>query len=334
VDGGFKPVEQLDEQWTGARGTDARCAPSCDFPAPPATKLAYPPTAALPTQQGPAGIYLDQGARVTLPKRAQGQWRVRLSDLDTGNILFDSENQGAFVTSAKHCSVRIGIDVWDVDDAGHAALLMSHAYEQAPALALPDESRLIAGPYVCIAVQASSGCWTWNNPNGWREVVAALKLAGYRVICIDQKPVHGQRLTWTHIPHGAEDQAGDRPLTERARWLRHAAFFVGLSSGLSWLARAAGCPVVMISGFTHPTNAFATPFRVVNRHACNGCWNDLRLRFDHKDFLWCPRHAGTARQFECTRLITAQQDCWRSGASPASASTSHPFDLRNNRRQS
>ena len=426
MDGGFKLVEQFDEQWTGTQGTNARetnarGAPICDLPAPPATKSAYPPAAALPTQQGPAGIRFDfnQGARVTLPRRTEGQWRVRLSDLDTGNILFESENQGAFVTSAKRYFVRVRIDVWDIDDAGHATPLMSHAYdtrdrsvlvqfpvgtlgdtlawfpyaarfaevhgcrltcamsgliipllrdayphigfvthengarrleqaayatyymglffddadnvfqptdfrhvglhrtaayilgvdpaEQAPALALPDETRPIAEPYVCIAVQASSGCKTWNNPNGWREVVAALKQAGYRVICIDQKPVHGQGLMWTHIPHGAEDQTGDRPLTERARWLRHAAFFVGLSSGLSWLAWAAGCPVVMISGFTHPTNEFATPFRVVNWHACNGCWNDPKLRFDHKDFLWCPRHAGTARQFECTRLITAQQ---------------------------
>jgi hypothetical protein len=31
------------------------------------------------------------------------------------------------------------------------------------------------------------------------------------------------------------------------------------------------------------------------------------VRFDHKDFLWCPRHAGTPRQFEYTRLITAKQ---------------------------
>ena len=61
----------------------------------------------------------------------------------------------------------------------------------------------------------------------------------------------------------------------------------------------------MISGFTHPTNEFATPYRVINWHACNSCWNDVRHRFDHKDFLWCPRHAGTPRQFECTRLITA-----------------------------
>ena len=138
-------------------------------------------------------------------------------------------------------------------------------------------------------------------------MVAELKAQGYRVICIDQKPLHGTGLIWNHIPHGAEDQTGDRPLTERARWLRHAAFFIGLSSGLSWLAWAAGVPVVMMCLFTQATNEFHTPYRVINWHACNSCWNDVRERFDHKDFLWCPRQANTPRHFECTRLITSEQ---------------------------
>ena len=178
--------------------------------------------------------------------------------------------------------------------------------EEKPTLALPDETRPIAEPYVCIGVQSSSGCKYWNNPSGWRAVVLRLKERGYRVICIDQKPVHGTGLFWTHIPNGAEDMTGDQPLTERARWLRHADGFVGLSSGLAWLAWAAGTRVLMISGFTHPTNEFTTPWRVHNWHACNSCWNDPKLRFDHKDFLWCPRQAGTPRHFECTRLITTE----------------------------
>ena len=62
----------------------------------------------------------------------------------------------------------------------------------------------------------------------------------------------------------------------------------------------------MISGFSHPLNEFATPYRIVNYHTCNGCWNDPNHRFDHKDFLWCPRHKDTPRQFECTRLITVE----------------------------
>lgn len=179
--------------------------------------------------------------------------------------------------------------------------------ETPPVIHLAEGGRPIAEKYVCIASQSSTQCKYWNNPYGWREIVAFLKESGYRVVCIDQKPTHGYRTVWNHMPYGAEDQTGDQTLSERARWLKHADFFVGLSSGLSWLAWAAGTPVVMISGFTHPTNEFATPYRVINYHTCNSCWNDVRIRFDHQNFLWCPHHAGTDRQFECTRLITSDQ---------------------------
>ncbi|WP_025840497.1 glycosyltransferase family 9 protein [Asaia platycodi] len=104
-----------------------------------------------------------------------------------------------------------------------------------------------------------------------------LKEQGYRVICIDRDRVSGSGTIWHHLPHGAEDMTGQIPLSERARWLRHASFFIGLSSGLSWLAWAAGCPVVLISGFTEPYNEFATPYRVINRNVCNGCSNDITL---------------------------------------------------------
>ncbi len=204
--------------------------------------------------------------------------------------------------------------IWQPTDFRQVGLHRTAGYilgvdrgEVAPRIAFADDGPPIAEPYVCIAVQSSTQCKFWNNPNGWRETVTFLKASGYRVVCIDQKPVHGSGLVWTHIPHGAEDETGDRPLAERARWLKHAAFFVGLSSGLAWLAWAVGTPAVVISGFTHPTNEFATPYRVINWHACNSCWNDPRVRFGHKDFLWCPRHAGTPRQFECTRLITPAQ---------------------------
>jgi len=48
------------------------------------------------------------------PPRAEteAKWRVRLCDLDTGNILFESENRGAFVASSKRFYVRVKIEVW------------------------------------------------------------------------------------------------------------------------------------------------------------------------------------------------------------------------------
>ena len=124
--------------------------------------------------------------------------------------------------------------------------------------------RRIREKYVCIAAQSSSQAKYWNNPYGWYEVVKFLKENGYRVICIDKERVHGTGLVWNHMPWGVEDETGDKPLQERIDLIKDADFFIGLSSGLSWLAWGCRVPVVMISGFTHPTNEFATPYRVIN----------------------------------------------------------------------
>jgi autotransporter strand-loop-strand O-heptosyltransferase len=126
-------------------------------------------------------------------------------------------------------------------------------------------------------------------------------------LAIDKENTVGQGFIWNHIPHGAEDCTGSLPLAERIALLAHADFFIGLSSGLSWLAWACWIPVILISGFTLPVCEFETPYRVYSTHGCAGCWDDTALAFDHRDFLWCPRHKGTDRQYECTRLITGQQ---------------------------
>lgn len=370
--------------------------------APASVEGVAPTVADLPTQKGPKGILFDfnDGCRVVLPE-AEQPWRVRLSDLDTGNVLFETELKAGRINSTKRYYVRFRIEVWqqgesvfahDYSAAGRDVLvrfpvdtlgdplgwfpyaarfkdrhgcrltcmmngkmsgLLRSSYPDinflteseikpegwaarcsitrigCPATsaasgctAPPVTSsasiraknrrasplrRPIADPYVCIAVQSTLQAKYWNNPTGWAEIVRFLKESGYRVICIDLKSTHGKGLVWTQTPPGAEDQTGDQPLIERARWLKHAEFFIGLSSGLSWLAWSMRTPVVMISGVTHPINEFTTPYRVINYHACNSCWNDPLSPFDRSDFLTCPRHKDTPRQFECSRLITAEQ---------------------------
>ena len=180
------------------------------------------------------------------------------------------------------------------------------ADEQRIKLLPKNKTRRIKEPYVCIAAQASSQAKYWNNGRGWLNVVKHLKELGYRVLCIDRENNYGMGSRYNIIPYGAEDFTGRRPLQERIDILYHADFFVGLSSGLSWVANGVGIPVVLISGFTLPVNEFATPYRVISYHVCNGCWNDTRVVFDHKDFEWCPRHKGTDRQFECSRYITPE----------------------------
>jgi autotransporter strand-loop-strand O-heptosyltransferase len=180
------------------------------------------------------------------------------------------------------------------------------ALERRAAIVATDPLRRIAEPYVCIAVQAGSTCKYWNHPRGWSVLVAHLKQRGYRVLCIDRERECDRSGTRNSMPPGAEDFTGNLPLQERAGLLRHAAFFVGLGSGLSWLAWAVGAPVVMISGFSHPKTEFHTPWRIINFHACNSCFNDTTHAFDSSNFNWCPRHEGTAYAYQCTSVIAPE----------------------------
>ena len=166
--------------------------------------------------------------------------------------------------------------------------------------------RIIKEKYVCVAAQASSQCKYWNNPFGWRETVEYLKSQGYRVLCIDRMPEYGTDFTWNHIPYGAENFTGDLPLQERIDLVKDADMFIGLSSGLSWLAWCCRVPVILVSGFTDPVNEFETPYRVQNASVCHGCWNDMRCDFNHFDFLWCPRKKDAKDKFECTKAITSK----------------------------
>lgn len=159
-------------------------------------------------------------------------------------------------------------------------------------------------PYVCIAAQATAQCKYWNNAPGWMDTIAYLKELGYRVLCVDRDRVTSNGLFSNTIPYGAEDFTGDRPLQERVDLISGATFFIGLPSGLSWLAWGAGVPVIMISGFTSPGTEFYTPYRVQQFHTCHSCANDQRFEHKYDDFGACPHHRGTDREFECTRCIS------------------------------
>ncbi len=168
----------------------------------------------------------------------------------------------------------------------------------------PTLPRQISEPYVCIGVQASATRKGWLYPGGWNIVVDCLKNLGYRVLCIDRHAQQTNDGITIRKPANAEDFTGDFSIMERANMLYHAEFFIGLGSGLSWLAYAVNCPVVMICGFSKDWFEFYTPYRVANRLVCNGCFNDVRV-----NFVWnvCPYHKGTPRELECQKKISPRQ---------------------------
>jgi autotransporter strand-loop-strand O-heptosyltransferase len=154
--------------------------------------------------------------------------------------------------------------------------------------------------YVCIATQSTAQCKYWNNKEGWTKVVSYLNSLGYDVVCIDKHYGYGAKDVMNIIPKNVIDKTGDLPLEDRINDLYHCEFFIGLGSGLSWLAWACEKSVVMISGFSDPKSEFYTPYRVHNKNVCNSCWSDVNCTFDRSNWLWCPRD----KNFECSREIT------------------------------
>ena len=166
-----------------------------------------------------------------------------------------------------------------------------------PKLSFTPGTRPIEEKYVTIGMSTTSGCKEWSHPNGWQTLINYLNDIGYKVAVIQKESFSGIEnvLDWT----------GDKPLQERMRQIYHSEFYIGLGSGLSWLAWAVNKHVVMISNFSKNGHEFTdNTTRITNPSVCNGCWNNPNFKFDKGDWYWCPEHKGTERQFECHKSIT------------------------------
>lgn len=159
-----------------------------------------------------------------------------------------------------------------------------------------------AQKYVCIGMQSTAQFKYWNNPKGWDEVVAYLNKLGYEVWCIDRHSSFGTAEHQNHMPKGCVDKTGNYSLEERLAQLANADFFIGLSSGLSWMAWTVNIPVILISGIGEPWTEFFTPHRIINKSVCHSCTNDVNHRFEKDNWMYCPRN----KNFECTREISSK----------------------------
>jgi autotransporter strand-loop-strand O-heptosyltransferase len=159
--------------------------------------------------------------------------------------------------------------------------------------------------YVCISTQSTSQLKYWNNGVGWDKTVRYLKKLGYDVYAIDKDYSFGVKEKWNLTPSGAKNETGSYPIEYRIAQIKNSEFFIGVSSGLTWLAWSLGKSVITISGCTIPTNEFiSNNYRVINTNVCHGCLNDEMI--NNKDrilsdgWFYCPRN----RNFECSKEIT------------------------------
>ena len=178
--------------------------------------------------------------------------------------------------------------------------------------------RPIKNKYVVISVHSTSQLKYWNHPNGkkeqlnstnWNDLCRMLRKSGYTPICVDNYLDFGVPPIRNYAPKQSLKKLG-LPLTEVMGIIKHCEFFIGLSSGLSWLAHAMGKKVCMISNFTEDWHEFdlndPTYKRITNKSVCHGCWNlvNKEFKFEYEDWYWCPKHKDTERQFECHTSIT------------------------------
>ena len=155
---------------------------------------------------------------------------------------------------------------------------------------------------VSIAVHSTAQCKYWNNPNGWQEVVDYLKSKDYEVILLSREEDGYMGNT---NPKGVINHPVG-PLDGLINTLQESELFIGISSGLSWLSWACETPTIIISGFTdvdlEPMDGIS---RIINKEVCNSCWSNYN--FDAGDWMWCPVHKNTDKQFECSKSITSTQ---------------------------
>ena len=110
--------------------------------------------------------------------------------------------------------------------------------------------RNIKEKYICISEFASSEKKYWREVGGWQNVVNYLNSKGYKVVVVSKEK--------TNLLNIVDLTGKTQPILDVAYVLYHAEFFMGVSSGLSWLSWAVNTKVVMISDCTPIWHEFSS----------------------------------------------------------------------------
>lgn len=168
-----------------------------------------------------------------------------------------------------------------------------------PKLTLPNVQKTNS---VTIGMHSTAQAKYWNNPTGWQDVVNYVNSVKHIPYMLGKE---GSDYMGNKYPKAAIPVVSTSINAAIAQICR-SKVFVGIGSGLSWLAWACNTPVILISGFSEPYTEMSDCIRIgAPEGKCSGCFNVFEL--DKGDWNWCPVHKGTERQFECTKSITSEE---------------------------
>lgn len=258
---------------------------------------------------------IDSGWNITL---SVNDFLIPLLQESYPNIKIVGRNpQGNFEDS-----IKIEYDFNSSVQGGYAKQL---GYENPPyirpIMIAPNSPRPIQGKYIVIGIHSTTQAKYWNHPDGkrvqphspnWSELCKAFRKHGYTPVLLEKHELFGMSPHWNGAPAKTNKKLG-LSLSEAINYIQHAEFYIGLSSGMAWVAHALGKRVAMIANFTEDWNEFDLSLedykRITNKEVCHGCWNHVGIScapFDPSNWYWCPKHENTPRQFECHTSITPE----------------------------
>ena len=99
------------------------------------------------------------------------------------------------------------------------------------------------GKYVVYSQRASSRMKEWNNPQALKEVIKYLQSLNYKVVNLDVEPKNKKIKDVIYL--------NDKTYTlqDKINVISGADFFIGIPSGLAWLAWACYIPAIVLGGF-------------------------------------------------------------------------------------
>jgi len=167
-----------------------------------------------------------------------------------------------------------------------------------------EKQRPIKNKYVCIGVHSTAQCKYWNYPGGWDILSKMLRKKGLTPVVVERDELFGIEGHMNGLPQSAVKKVGMNFL-DVLNYIEHCEFYIGLSSGLSWVAQGLGKPTVIISNVTSKDNEYIDEktLRIYDESICHGCIH--KEPFDTNDWLWCPIYRNDdMRRHVCTKLIT------------------------------
>lgn len=217
--------------------------------------------------------------------------------------IFESNNDRVEFISATDISRSLTIDKlinvgYDKNDLQHTmggmfyatkdTMLIPQNLKPGKVPVIPKQRNVIRNK-ITIAPETLKKIAEWDKDK-WQNLVNILVNNGFEVYNVSYE----DRMKLDNVVdvHGFDD------INVSLGHILDSILFIGLSSGLAWLAWSYNVPVVMISGFTKKHNEFDC-YRVMSESGCSGCFNIFK-----NIKTTCPIFKDTDRSNECSKLIT------------------------------